>query len=409
MFRFTLPLLTFCVATTANAQILLVPDATSDQLVAFDPFDGHLLNPAVFAIPNTVQVGVIDVNGEIWLTEQTGDRITRRDLSGAIIGTIGPTFPGGGFDNIRGLANVGGLIYVTNAGSANGATANSVVILDSTGAHVSTFSVNTLATSPFAVLGFQGDILVSGFSNANDVYRFTVTGTPVGVFHNSTTISPAHGLALAGDGNVWCVGFTSANVCKLDATTGAVLTSFPAPSTPRGVYELGNGNVMWTNGTGVHIFDVVSSTSTQVFVGACYHVGLFSATPASTTVFGTGCDGLTIGTNGLPQLGNASFEILLNNVPAISPIGLFAFGSQALNPGIDLTVIGMPGCFGHTNQDIGLFSGSPVVAGTSTFALPVPNVLSLSGASLSSQGVSFSLATSLGLATSDGVTLVVGK
>src|SRR5262245_63489306 len=45
---------------------------------------------SLFAIPNTVQVGAIEVNGEIWITEQTGDRITRRDITGTVLGTIGP-------------------------------------------------------------------------------------------------------------------------------------------------------------------------------------------------------------------------------------------------------------------------------------------------------------------------------
>ena len=403
-------LATFLAAGAAPAQILIIPDATSDALVAFDPTNGSLVSASLFAIPNTVQVGAIDVNDEIWITEQTGDRITRRDITGTVLGTIGPTFPGGGLDNIRGLACVGGNVYVTNGGSLNGATANSVVILDAAGNHVSTFSVNTLATSPFAVLGFQGDILVSGFSNNKDVYRFTLAGAPVGIFHDSATISPAHGLALASDGNVWCVGFTTANVCKLDAATGAVLTSFPAPNTPRGVYELGNGNVMWTNGNGVNIFDVTTLTSSLVFPGACYHIARYAGGPSATTMaYGTGCDGLALVNHGLPLLGNASFALRVNNVPAVSPLGLFGFGTLAVNPGVDLTIIGMPGCFGYTSLDLGLFTGSLVAGGSSTMSLPIPMDPALGGLTLASQGVSLSLLTPLGLAASNGLTLVLGN
>lgn len=404
------PLVTLFIAGAASAQLLITTDATSDALVAFDPANGALISASLFAIPNTVQVGAIDVNDEIWITEQTGDRITRRDFTGTVLSTIGPTFPGGGLDNIRGLACVGDKVYVTNAGNLNGATANSIVILDTAGNHVSTFSVNTFATSPFAVLGFQGDILVSGFSNANDVYRFSLTGAPLGVFHNTTTISPAHGLALAGDGNVWCVGFTTANVCKLDATTGALLTSFAAPNTPRGVYELGNGNVMWTNGNGVNIYNVATATSSLVFAGACYHLALYQGGPnACTMAYGSGCDGLTLVNNVRPSLGNASFALRVNNVPAVSPVGLFGFGTVGLNPGIDLTGAGMPGCFGYTSLDIGLFTGSLVAGGSSTMPLAIPNNPALGGFTLAAQGVSFSLATPLGLAASNGLTLLLGN
>lgn len=406
-----LPLLTLTsllLTAGAPAQILITTDATSDMVVAFNPYDGSLVNPALFAIPNTVQVSAIDVNGEIWISEQTGDRITRRDSTGVVLGTIGPTFTGGGLDNIRGIAYVGGLIYVTNAGTANGAPGNAIVVFDPAGNFVQSFSVNTLATSPFAVLGFQGDILVSGFSNNKDIYRFSLNGTPISVFHDSATISPAHGLARARDGNVWCVGFTTANICKLDATTGNVLSSFAAPSTPRGVYELGNGNVMWTNGSGVNIYDVTTQQSTNVFSGACYHINLYGGPSAAATAYGTGCDGLTLAASGLPVLGNNGFGMVATGVPAISPVVLFGFGAVAVNPGIDLTPVGMAGCFGYTDLSIGLFGGTPVVGASSTMSFAIPSTATLAGTAFSSQGLSFSLTTSLGLASSNGVSLVLG-
>ena len=403
-------LATLLVAGVAPAQVLITTDATSDAIVAFNPYDGSLISSSLFAIPNTVQVGAIDVNGEIWITEQTGDRITRRDITGTVLGTIGPTFTGGGLDNIRGLAYVSGLVYVTNAGTANGAPGNAIVVFDPAGNFVMSFTTNLLATSPFAVLAFQGDILVSGFSNNKDVYRFTLGGVPVGIFHDSATISPAHGLARAADGNVWCIGFTTANACKLDATTGAVLTSFAMGSgtTPRGIYELGNGNVMWTGASGVNIYNVTTQTSTNVFAGACYHLSIIGGAYASANAYGTGCDGLALTTNGMPRIANGSFAMVLNSVPLVSPIGLFAFGTVAVDPGIDLTFLSMPGCFAYQNLDIGLFSGSPVSGGTSTMPLPIPNSPPLNGTTLAVQGLSLSLATPFGLASSNGVRVVLG-
>jgi hypothetical protein len=398
-------------AGTVPAQFVMTINATTDQLVTFDPVNGALQNAAFFPIPNTTQVSAIDVNGEIWISEQTGDRITRRDPAGNVLSTIGPTFAGGGFDNIRGMCAAYGFVYVTNAGAANGGTANSVVILDTSGAHVSTFSVNTLATSPFGVIPFNGDVLVSGFNNTMDVYRFTALGTPVGVFHDSTAINLAHGLARAGDGSVWCVGFTNNVLVKLDQATGAVLMSVPGGSTSRGVYELGNGNLLWTDGAGVHLYDMGTSTSSLLHAGACYHLNGYGlgGGSATATPYGTGCDGLSLATSGLPQLGNGSFSLLLNNVPFVSPIGLFGFGTLAVNPGVALTPIGMPGCFAYTNLDIGLFSGSLVSSGTSTFALPIPGAPSLSGAFVATQGLSFSALTPAGLAASNGMSLVLGN
>jgi hypothetical protein len=398
-------------AAASAQQVVLCINGTSDTLAAFDPVTGSLITPSFFAIPNTTSVGVADVNGELWVTEQVLDRITRYDAAGVVLGTIGPTFAGGGFDNIRGLGVANGLVYVSNAGANNGATANSVVILDLAGNHVSTFSVNALATSPFSIVGHQGDVLVAGFSNNQDVYRFTATGTPVGVFHDSTTINPAHGLAPAIDGNVWCSSFTDDWLCKLDATTGAILQQIPGGSTTRGVWQVANGNVLWSDGAGVHLFDQVTQTSSLLLAGSCYHFCVYgtAAGTASATPFGTGCDGLVLATNGLPQLGNATFALLLNNVPAVSPVGLFAFGSTVVNPGVDLTVVGMPGCFGYSSLDIGLFTGGLVASGTSSFPLPIPVVPALVGTALATQGLSFSLQTPLGLAASNGNALLLGN
>jgi hypothetical protein len=168
---------------------------------------------------------------------------------------------------------------------------------------------------------------------------------------------------------------------------------------------------MWTNANGVNIYDVTTQTSSLVFPGVCNHIALYGGgggALASAIPFGTGCDGLALVSAGTPQLGNAGFGLRVNNVPAASPVGLFGFGTLVVNPGVDLTIVGMPGCFAYTNLDLGLFTGSLVAGGSSTLPLPIPNTPALGGFTLSSQGVSFSTLTPLGLAASNGLTLVLG-
>lgn len=129
---------------------------------------------------------------------------------------------------------------------------------------------------------------------------------------------------------------------------------------------------------------------------------------AGTFAYGSGCDGLTLGANGVPSLGNPLFELVASNVPAVVPLAFFAFGSTALNPGIDLTVIGMAGCATYTSLDFGLFGPSFVVGSSATFLLPIPNDPALTGFAIATQALSFSAATTLGLATSNGLRLVLG-
>ena len=130
-------------------------------------------------------------------------------------------------------------------------------------------------------------------------------------------------------------------------------------------------------------------------------------TTAATYAYGSGCDGLTLGANGDPNLGNALFELVAGNVPAASPLAFFAFGSGAVNPGVDLGVIGMVGCFSHTSFDLGLYGPSVVLGGTAALSLPIPNDPALTGSAFASQAVSFSLTTALGLATSNGLKVVL--
>jgi hypothetical protein len=193
-----------------------------------------------------------------------------------------------------------------------------------------------------------------------------------------------------------------------------------------------SATVKYENGTAEVYIDGVQALSASVGVlststnlnfctndysnGAAFHGCVRSLAIANDTTLGTtagafpygsGCDGLVLGANGAPTLGNATFELALANVPAVSPLAFFAFGSSAVNPGVDLGVIGMTGCFSYTAFDLGLFGPSVVIGGTATFALPIPNVPALTGTLIASQGVSFSAANPAGLASSNGLQLVL--
>lgn len=165
----------------------------------------------------------------------------------------------------------------------------------------------------------------------------------------------------------------------------------------------GTGAVQWgaINGNVATLYAMSSNQGIQAFT--------FNLAPtASAPTYGTGCDGLVIGTNGLPSIGNAGFELVVSNVPVISPVAFVAFGTTVINPGVDLTFVDMAGCFAYNTLDLDLIPSGPVVGGTSLFPLAIPNDLALLNASIAAQGVSLSLTTVLGLATSNGVNMVFG-
>jgi hypothetical protein len=131
-------------------------------------------------------------------------------------------------------------------------------------------------------------------------------------------------------------------------------------------------------------------------------------TSAGAFAFGTGCDNLTLGANGSPTLGNATFELVASNVSPTLPLVFFGFGTAAVTPGADLTPIGMAGCFGYTNLDLGLFGPAVASSNIATFPLPIPSNTALIGTVLSSQAIGFTPTTTLGLSSSNGVQIVLG-
>ncbi|MBL0921686.1 MAG: hypothetical protein IBJ10_06105 [Phycisphaerales bacterium] len=249
-------------AASAGQSYVMMPDSTNNRVVLFNPFDGSLVNSNYFATFGGTTVHAMQVGQEIWISEQIGDRVSRFDLFGNSLGSIS-----GGLDNIRGMGLVGNTVYVTNSGTANGAPgANAVVTFDTAGNNTGSFQTTGAAPSPFGILAHQGGILISSSSGNSDVHRFSLAGAPVGAFHNSTSLNFAEQMDHATNGDILVAGFSSNNIVRLDPNTGALISSFTA-SGARGVYQLGNGNIMWTSGTGAFVFDVNTGGSTLIYAG----------------------------------------------------------------------------------------------------------------------------------------------
>lgn len=248
-------------ATHADAQFVMMADSTNNRMVLFDPTNGSVVNNNFFALQGGTTVHAMQVGNEIWVSEQIGDRISRWDFEGGSLGAIT-----GGLDNIRGMGLIGNTVYVTNAGTNNGAPGASLVMFNTQGSNIGSFGTAGLAPSPFGILAYQGGMLVSSSSANNDIHHFDLEGASIGAFHNSTGLNFAQQMAYASNGDVLVAGFSSSNIARLDSESGDIISSFTA-SGARGVYQLGNGNIMWTNSAGAHIFDVNTGGSTLVYAG----------------------------------------------------------------------------------------------------------------------------------------------
>lgn len=240
-------------------QFIMMPDSTNNRVVLFDPFDGSVLNSNYFALAGGTPIHAMQVGSEIWVSEQLGDRVSRWDLTGTSVGAITGTM-----DNIRGMELAGGTVFVSNSGTGNSAPGHALRMFDTSGNSLGSFA--TAASDPFSVLDHQGSLLVGSVVANDDIHRYSYAGASLGTFHNTTSLSFVEQLAVAGNGDILAAAFSSNIVARLDPTTGALLSSFTA-SGARGVIQLGNGNIMWSSGTGAHVFNTSTGQSTNVYAG----------------------------------------------------------------------------------------------------------------------------------------------
>ncbi|MEM8993381.1 MAG: hypothetical protein AAGF23_01190 [Acidobacteriota bacterium] len=242
--------------------VLLIPESTNDRVMAFDPTTGDLIN-ADFIPSDTTNLStpihaILSPSGEsILVSDQIEDAVHEYDFDGNHLGLFAPA---GGvntdiLDNIRGMAlRDNGNLLVT---VANGANAGAIAEFDTGGAYLGNFIEDGAGglDNPFDII-LGVDALVSGI-DSETIHRFDLAGnyvedlTPVDSFPEQLAIASSNG-------NVLIANFTGADEGVVEVTTGgAAVGVYNPPSLGgyRGVYELLNGNILTTNGGGVHEID----------------------------------------------------------------------------------------------------------------------------------------------------------
>ena len=115
--------------------------------------------------------------------------------------------------------------------------------------------------------------------------------------------------------------------------------------------------------------------------------------------------GLALSSNA-PALGT-NWDLTCSEMEAGAQGAFFFFGTSAVNPGVDLGVLGAPGCFAYTSND--LPASLVLGAGPSvSMSLAIPNNPALAGSELTVQAASTSSQNAFGAATSNGLTGTVG-
>lgn len=270
----------------AQAQTYVMGVAsTNDAVHLFDATTGALFQQNFIdlsAVGASTPKHAMQVGNQIWVSDQIEDKIFRFDLTGAFMGEIT-----GALDNIKGMEVVGDKVWVTNAGTNNGASGNSIVFIDTT-----TYSVTGSATtvgSLFDLINYNGQVLGSNITNES-IEVYDSSGVLVETFVSSdgvTGIDFPQQLFARGNGNVLAAGFSGpSGIYEYDVFGNSLGVVAGLDSGARGVLELLSGDIMWTDGGGFFV------GNDEVFAGGAGQYLSFVTIPAPGAVALLGMGGL---------------------------------------------------------------------------------------------------------------------
>lgn len=269
-------------------------------------------------------------------------------------------------------------------------------------------------TTPFA---YDGGV-TSSLTVCSNGYVSVATGNGTGYLPSVATFLAAPQTGW------WCwhdmnPAATGSGQVKFEEANGIAYVTFD------GVYDFAgtsaaNANTFQfqfdTNTGAVHmVFQTMSALGNARLVG--YSPGGASMDPQSLDISATLPGGFSVGASDAaalslsasarPVLGT-SINLDTNNIPAGTLVGATLIGFSQVNPGIDLSVIGMPGCFQYVVPTTPIVF---VVGGTSaTVPLSIPNNGAFIGLHVYVQSATFTSGlNAFGVLSSNGVDLGLGN
>ncbi len=282
------------VAPAAAQGMLLIPDSSGDKIWAFDPYDGSLLSNTFIDGSGTLStpIRVFDSGrGTLFVSDQLEDAVFEYNYDGTLLGTVVDN-ANHGIDNIRGINVFNSQLYVTVYSGTYGGT---IQRFELDGSAQTTWA--TGVDGPWDIIFRANDALVTD-SGTENIEQFNHGGTFMGTFHDSdgdTGIDFPQQLCETSAGNVLAAGFSSpSGIYQYDAAGNQI--DYWDLGSSRGVWELGNGNILFTGGTHVGVLDPSSGSSYYVVdeSGTSFrHIG-YSPIPEPASFLLIGLAGLVL-------------------------------------------------------------------------------------------------------------------
>ncbi len=263
---------------SAASKFIMVTDSGNDRVYILDAQNGNLIDTAFipqtrpqFNLPkNAIQ----HFNGiDILVADQNNDVVQLINNNGTYNIVFAPI--GGPITSI--LDNIRGISYRRDANDrllvsvGAGTSINTIQQFDAAGNSLGSFIAGNI-NSPFDVLTRNSDVLISNFSGTNRISRFDQNGSYIGSLYTGAQFAAPEQLIELPNGFIAAAAFSPPSGIAVLNANGTFVKLINTVTGNRGIYLLGNGHYVTTNGTGVHEIDsgngslvrtIVSGTSFQ--------------------------------------------------------------------------------------------------------------------------------------------------
>ena len=239
-----------------KGQVLLIPDSNADVVAMFDPYDGTYWGDFIvddstgtlydFQTPiNAIQ---ISPGGPVLVSDQISDAVYGFDATGTFMYVVGDA---ANLNNVRGIDFRDDTVYVTSGDDY-------VAMFDAPGSFVGYFIQD--GTNPFDIMFIDevesGSALYCDIQGTTDnVRHYHANGTLIGELFPINFPEQVQ-VDIQNPGYYLVAGFSVDSIYQF--TIDGTITDKWYLNGGRGVFRLGNGNLIVTDGSGVHEMDYSS-------------------------------------------------------------------------------------------------------------------------------------------------------
>ena len=251
-----------------SQSVLLIPDGIDRRIAAFSPEDGSVID-LNFVPPDPVNMmspfnAVASGRGTIFVSDVQADAIFEYTLGGSFVGTFADSSDG--LDEVIGITVFDNSLYAAVCGNAGG-LGDTIQQFDIASGSQTTWTGDE-TNGPYDVLFLTSspNVLVSNI-NTNDIERYDLSGDFNGTFHESNGVDGIdfpEQLHETSSGEILTAGFFEPRGIYRYDTSGIQLDYHDVGSSVRGVFELGNGNILWTNNSAVFSLNPITGVSTLI-------------------------------------------------------------------------------------------------------------------------------------------------